>query len=636
MATEGTKRKLSAVFSTDVKEYSRLMSQDERGTIRTLTAFKETMSGLIEQYKGRVVDSPGDNLLAEFGSAVDAVNCAVEVQRDLAERNAELPPARRMEFRIGINVGDIVEEEGRIYGDGVNIAARMESLAEGGGICISGTAHDQVNNKIGLEYEFLGVKSVKNIPEPVRVYRVLSFPGAAAHRVVEAKSKLKVRRRRAILITAAATVCVAAALVWYFLIRPSSPSIEPASEEKMAFPLPDKPSIAVLPFANMTGDSNKEYLCDGISDQIITGLSMVPRLFVIARNSSFTYKGRAVKVQQVAEELGVRYVLEGGVQESDGRLRITIQLVDAIQGHHIWSERYDKELKDAFALQDEITKEVMTALQVKLTEGDYAADISGSTTNLKANECFWYAEKHFFKNTKEDNAVAREWAEKALELDPEFSGAWALLGYTHLWTARFGWSDSPALAVKQAGECAKRALAVNNAATKAWILTGDIYLIAGNFDGALASMEKAVSLSPNDPLMIERLATALYSIGRYEESISLFRKAMRICPYYSAYFLQGFSFANFLAGRYEEALAVSKALLDRCEKGEITCKFAHGSLVIAYAELGMEKEARKHANELLSLDPKWTIASFGKKIPLKIQSDKERTLNALRKVGLPE
>jgi class 3 adenylate cyclase len=283
MTTQEIKRKLAAILSADVKGYSRLMSQDEVGTIRTLDAYKNAMSEMVVRYKGCVVDSIGDSLMAEFGSVVDAVNCAVEVQRELAERNAELLYNRRMEFRIGINLGDVVEEQGRIYGDGVNIAARLQSLAEGGGICISGTVYDQVKSKLGLEYEHLGEQTVKNIAEPVRVYRVLSFPGAAAYRVVQAKSAVVAKFRKAALaIAVVLLIGVGSVLTWHFFLRPVPPPAEVASKEKMAFPLPDKPSIAVLPFVNMSGDPKQEFLCDGMAEEIITALSKVPMLFVIA------------------------------------------------------------------------------------------------------------------------------------------------------------------------------------------------------------------------------------------------------------------------------------------------------------------------------------------------------------------
>jgi TolB-like protein/class 3 adenylate cyclase len=380
MATDDVKRKLTAIFSADVEGYSRLMEEDELATVETLTSHKEIMRKLIRQYRGRVVDSTGDNLLAEFASVVDAVQCAVEVQQVLSAKNEALPENRRMNFRIGINSGDVIEEGELIYGDGVNVAARVESLAEGGGISISGTAYDQLGKKLPLGYEYLGEQSVKNIEKPVRVYRVLTEAEAAGKVIGEVRPKTKQLRGAAIGGIVVLILVVGALAIWNFYLKPD---VEPASVEKMAFPLPDEPSIAVLPFANMSGDPQQEYLSDGFTEQIITGLSMVPRLFVIARNSTFTYKGKAVKVQQVAEELGVKYVLEGSVQKSGNRVRITAQLIDTTKGHHLWAERYDRNLSDIFALQDEIAKKVITALQVKLTEGEKARLLAKGTENLE-------------------------------------------------------------------------------------------------------------------------------------------------------------------------------------------------------------------------------------------------------------
>jgi TolB-like protein/class 3 adenylate cyclase len=340
MTEQGFKRKLTAILSADVKDYSRLMGLDEESTIRTLTNYRSAMTTLIQQHRGRVVDAPGDNLLAEFASVVDAVNCAVEIQRELAERNAELPEERKMLFRIGVNLGDVVEEEDRIYGDGVNITARLESLAEAGGICISGIVYDQIETKLDLEYEYLGEQEVKNIAKPVRVYRVLSYPGAAAHRVIQAKKAVGRKWRKAALaLGAVVLLAVGAVLIWNFLFRPAPSPGEVATVEKMAFPLPDKPSIGVLPFTNMSGDAEQEYFADGMTDDLITDLSKVGGLFVIARNSMFTYKGKPVKVNQVAEELGVRYVLEGSVRRAGDQVRINAQLIDTTTGGHLWAER---------------------------------------------------------------------------------------------------------------------------------------------------------------------------------------------------------------------------------------------------------------------------------------------------------
>ena len=379
MAEEGFKRKLTAILSADVEGYSRLMGDDEESTVRTLTSYREVLTTLIQQHNGKVLDSPGDNLLAEFVSVVDAVQCAVAVQKEINARNAELPENRRMRFRIGINLGDVIQEEERIYGDGVNIAARLEGLSEPGGICISKTAFDQIESKLPYGYEFLGDQTVKNIAKPVGAYRVLMEPRVTVAGEPEEKKSAPVRRK-AILVGAFAVLMLAVAVgIWQFYVRRSS--VEPASVEKMAYPLPDKASIVVLPFANMSDDSKQEYFSDGITEIIITALSNVKNMFVIGRNSAFTYKGKAVKIKQVAEELGVRYVLEGSVQKTEDRIRITVQLIDAVAGKHMWAERYDRDLKDLFALQDEITLKIITALRVKLTEGE---QITLDTDNLDA------------------------------------------------------------------------------------------------------------------------------------------------------------------------------------------------------------------------------------------------------------
>jgi adenylate cyclase len=608
------------------------MGEDEKGTVSTLNTYKEVMTGLIQHHRGRVVDAPGDNLLAEFGSIVDAVECAAEIQKELKTRNADLPENRKMEFRIGVNLGDVIEDGEQILGDGVNIAARVQGLADGGGICISGTAFDQVKNKLSVGYQYLGKQTVKNITEPVRAYKVMMEPEAAGKVIGEEEPKPTKWAWKAIA-AVAVIVFVAAGLIWNFYLRGSQ--IEAARLDKMAFPLPDKPSIAVLPFNNMSGDPKEEYFCDGITDQIITSLSMIPRLFVIARNSTFVYKGKAVKVNKVAEEMGVRYVLEGSVQRSKDTVRILVQLIDAIKGIHLWSERYDRDLKDLFILQDEIAKQIMTALQVKLTEGEYASGVAGTTSNLKALECFWRGEEHFFRFTKEDHAAARQWAQKGVELDPKFAGAWALLGWTYLWEINMGWSKSPTQSMKEGLECEQRAIGISDSCAKAHAAMGWINLLQRKFDEAIEEGEKAVRINPNDPVMLNILATIMQFSGKFDQSIALMKNAMRLSPYYPASFLSALSGSNFFAGRYEDALAAGELLLARAQKGEYSPFLAHRTLARAYIGLGQNQKARAHAEEMLKINPNYSLADERKMMSyFKDPATVDRAIDAMRRAGL--
>ena len=632
MTTQEVKRKLAAILSADVKGYSRLMGEDEEGTIRTLNAYKEVITGFVQKHQGRVVGTAGDSMLAEFASVVDAVRCAVGIQEELKDRNMELPEDRRMEFRIGVNLGDVVEDGEQILGDGVNIAARVQGLADGGGICISGTAFDQVKHKLLVGYQSLGKQTVKNITEAVRAYKVMMQPEAAGKVIGEEEPKPQKWGWKAIA-AVAVVVLVAGGLIWNFYLR--GPQTERARVDKMAFPLPDKPSIAVLPFTNMSGDPKEEYFCDGITDQIITSLSLIPRLFVIARNSTFVYKGKAVKVQKVAEEMGVRYVLEGSVQRSEGRVRILVQLIDAIKGIHLWAERYDRDLKDLFVLQDEIAKQIMTALQVKLTEGEYASGVAGTTSNLKALECFWRGEEHFFRWAKEDNAAARQWAQKAVELDSKFAGAWALMGWTHLFEVIFGWSQSPAQSMERALECAQKARGLSDSCAKAHALMGSINLLNRKFDEAIQNGEKAVRMNPNDPVMLSILANIMQCNGKFDESIALVKNAMRLCPSYPAFFLSPLSGSYLLAGRYEEALAAGELMLARANKGEFSPFMAHMFLAEAYIGLGQDQKARAHAEEMLKINPNYSLADQRKRWYFyRDPAHVDRRINALRKAGL--
>jgi adenylate cyclase len=488
VAEEHTKRKLAAIFSADVAGYSRLMADNEEATVRTINDYREVMIGLIREHSGRVVDAKGDNVLAEFPSVVDAVRCAVEVQNELKERNSELPEQRRMHFRIGVNLGDVIEEKETIYGDGVNVAARLEGLADAGGLCISGTAFDQVRDKLELGYEYLGEQSVKNIPRPVRSYKVLMEAEQAGKVIGEEIQKAKQWRWTAIAI---AVIIVAGVwTIWNFHFR--IPQIESASMERMAFPLPDKPSIAVLPFDNLTGNPEQDYVADGMTEDIISTLSKISELFVIARNSSFTYKGKPVKVQLVAEELGVRYILEGSVQKSDSRIRVTAQLIDALNGHHLWSEQFDRDLKNLFILQDEITKEIVVALQVELTHGEQARIWHKTTDDLRAWGCCVKAISLYEHFTREDNTRARQLLEQAVQLDPNYAYAWTLLAWTHFVDVKLGFGNTPSESLKQAVELATKASALDDTLPDVHSLWNTLYLVQRQYDKAVAEGEKSI------------------------------------------------------------------------------------------------------------------------------------------------
>jgi adenylate cyclase len=408
------KRKLAAILSADVAGYSRLMSEDEASTVRTLTDYRKIISEIVQKHNGRVVDSPGDNLLAEFASVVDSVECVIEIQEVLHGKNNELPENRRMMFRIGINLGDVISEEGRIYGDGVNIAARIETLAEPGGICLSGEAYDQVSKKLHLDYEYLGEKTAKNIKGPIRVYKI----------PIQPKESL---------------------FDSYF---------------DLSVPI-DKPSIAVLPFVNMSGDLEQEYFSDGITEEIITALSKIPDILVIARNSTFVYKGRAVDIKQVGKELGVRYVLEGSVRKAGNRIRATAQLIDSVTGNHVWAERFDRDLKDIFELQDEITARILHELNVKLYFDAQAKITTKGTDNLEAYLKLLKGIEYTHRFTKNDNSQAQVIFTEVVELDPKWAIGYAFLGIANLLSVYNGWSQSPEKSIKAAIEYSQKAISLD-------------------------------------------------------------------------------------------------------------------------------------------------------------------------------
>jgi len=627
MTENSLDRKLRAILSADVKGYSRLMSEDEEHTVKTITAYREIISGIITKHKGRVVDSPGDNILAEFASVIDAVTGAVEIQKELSVRNAELPENRKMEFRIGVNLGDVIHEDDRIYGDGVNVAARIESLADPGGICVSGTVFDQIENKLPLGYEYLGAQSVKNIAKPVRIYKALMEPEAVGKVIGEKKVEPKRGQRVALAVVTILLLIVSALLIW----RTASPPIEVASVEKMAYPLPDKPSIAVLPFVNMSDDPKQEYFSDGLTEQIISSLSKVPYLFVIARNSTFTYKGKAVKVQKVAEDLGVKYVMEGSVQKTPDKVRITAQLVDAITGHHLWSERYDRELKDIFAIQDDITMEIMKAMQVKLTRGEQARQwVKHETTNLAAYEKFQEGRAYILKYTKENNAQGRMLLEEAIALDPKFASVYAFMGWAHFFDARFGWVESRGESIKMALEFAQKALEMDDTLDYARALSSAVYLVKRDHEKAITEAKLALDLNPNGALVHNTMAGVLGCSGRWEESIIYGKRSIRLDPFPPPNSFHWLGRAYFMTGQYDEAIKTFKKAID------VSPNYlpAHAFLAASYSSLGHEAEAAAAKEEVLRINPKFSLESYAKTLPYKNSADVERYVAALKKAGL--
>jgi adenylate cyclase len=525
----------------------------------------------------------------------------------------------------------VVEDGESIYGDGVNIAARVESLADGGGICISGTAYDQIGKKLPFGYEYLGEQTVKNIEKPVRVYRVLMEPEAAGKVIGEKRFLGRISRRAAIaaIIT---LIVVAGGLAGWSLYLYQSKRIEPASLDKMAFPLPDDPSIAVMPFDNMSGDPKQDSFSDGLSDHIITNLSKVPHLFVIARNSTFTYKGKPVKVQKVAEELGVRYVLEGSVQKTGDRIRVTAQLIDAIKGYHLWAESYDRDLKDIFVVQDEITFEILKALQVKLTGGEKLSIIGKGTKNLEAYQKILQAMEVAQRFNPEANIQARQLAEEAIALDPKYPVAYRVLAWSHFNEIHGGWSKNPTKSFKRAVQVAQKAVELDDTQAGAHILLGMLHLYRRQYEKAIAAGERAVSISPNGAHYNAFFAAILRYAGRPEESIELTKKAMRLSPIYPAWFLASLGTAYRLTGQYDEAIEALRGCLER--NPEYVPSYIQ--LVIAYSQLNRLEEAQALVPEILKRRPKFSLKNFSKSLFYKDPAETERMLDALRKAGLPD
>ena len=592
MTDNRVERRLAAILAADVAGYSRLTGSDEEGTHVRL---RERLRGLadpkISEHRGKVVKHTGDGVLAEFGSVVDAVRCAIEVQRGMAEQNATMPQVKRIEFRIGIHVGDIIVDDNDIFGDGVNIAARLEGIAEPGGVCISDDAQRQVRGKVDFAFEDMGPQNLKNIVEPMRAWRLrMNASGSAAA------------------------------------------PIEPSVESTQALALPDKPSIAVLPFENMSGDPEQEYFADGMVEEIITALSRFKWLFVIARNSSFTFKGQAVDVKEVGRRLGVRYILEGSVRKASGKVRITGQLIDAVTGTHIWVDRFERDLTDVFALQDEVTVAVVSAIQPKLFQTEIAMATRRRPENLTAYDCYLRAMQQFYLTTREGVAETLRLAHRALELDPRFGLVAALAGASHMQNVLWGYAIDPQFDRKEAVRLFRLALSVDDGDpdTLAWAALISAFMV-GDSESSVELADRAVALNPNSFLAWGGRGQVYRVAGLPEEAIRSFERAMRMSPVDPLLHLSftGMGLAFIELGRFDEALVAGKKALRQNPSFSPTYR----CLASAFAHLGRAAEAREAAARVLEVDPGFTISAW---IARGGQSNAKLLIEGLRKAGLPE
>ncbi|MEJ2122981.1 MAG: adenylate/guanylate cyclase domain-containing protein [Alphaproteobacteria bacterium] len=584
-------RRLAAILATDVVGYSRLIRADEEGTLERLKALRaEIIEPNIAKHHGRIVKLMGDGMLAEFGSVVDAVRDAVEVQQAVTVHQADLPEGQRIQFRVGVNLGDVVIDGDDIHGDGVNVAARLEGLAEPGGICVSDIVYQSVKGKLEIGFDDLGEQQVKNISEPVRVYRIRVNAAAPA----------------------AATA-----------FEGTAPD---------ALKLPDKPSIAVLPFNNMSGDQDQEYLADGLAEDIITALSKISEMFVIARNSSFAYKGTSPDIRKVAKELGVRHVLEGSVRKAGNRVRITAQLIDAVTGSHLWAERYDRDLVDIFDLQDEITSDVVTALQVRLTEGEQARLRRRQTNNLAAWESYNHGQAHMRRFNRSDHQQALELLNRAVEQDPNFASAWCHLGWVHYNEARFGWCESPEKALEEAAELVERGLALDPDLPDGYSMLAIIRLLQHRYDEADVACTRALQVGQNSGDSCALVAMVLAYLGQPERSLDLVEKAMRLSPFYPDWYLGILGVSRRLVGQFDEAIAADLERLARNPENI----FSDFRLAAVYEQMGQHDKATFHIKQSLKKNPEWSLSQIRISEAYRDQTEMVKFLELLQSAGMPE
>jgi adenylate cyclase len=576
----------------------------------------------VTEYHGHVIKTNGDDFLVEFPSVVHAVQCAQRIQEQFRAHNAGKESAEQVHVRIGIHLGDIVQRDGDVFGDGVNIASRLQTLAEPDTICISHKVYEEVAKKLPLGTVIsLGRPRLKNIAERFPVYALLSQPPKGLRQTLQVQ-RLKLRQWRRTVQVATVVFVLVLVSAGTLVIRNRYFSSSPA------LPLPDKPSLVVLPFTNLSGDPEQEYFNDGITEDLTSDFSKLSSLFVIARNSAFTYKGKAVKVQEVSQELGVRYVLEGSVRKAGDQVRITAQLIDAITGYYLWSEQYDRPLQDLFALQGEIRQKIVTTLKLQLTLAEQGIFTRKATDNLAAYDSYLRGLEYYLRRTKEANAQARQICERAIELDPRYAEAYTLLGRTYLREYIWGWNQVPQT-LEQALALARKATSLDDSLPTAHRLLAYIYLWQKQYAQAITEAEQALALDPNEVDGYETLGEILSFAGRPEETLGLVEKALRLNPRQPVSLLWLLGRASLLTGRYEEAIAVCKKILIRNPN-----HFgAHMDLAVIYSELGREEEARAEVAEMLRVSPSYSLASVQNR-PFKNPVVVERFVESLRRAGL--
>jgi len=610
--SERVERKLAAILAADIAGYSRLMGVDEEGTLARLKAHRrELIDPKIKEHHGRIVKTTGDGILIEFPSVVETVRCAVEVQRGMVARNASVPQGQRIEFRVGINVGDIIVEGTDIYGDGVNVAARLQELAEPGGICVSRTVRNQVRDKVSLDFEDLGERTVKNIARPVKVFGLAAKDVAALPEMTAAPRAPQPHRIRVVIAGAVALVVIAAAAAWWWHGRQSDTAASVAASEDTARhearPLSERPTIAVLPFVTLGAVASDDYFGDGLTEDIIAALGRFSDLSVLARNAVYPYKGKQLRPEDVGRELGARYLFQGTIRRTPERIRISVELTDATKGALLWSTQYDAEPKDVFSIQDDITRRITGALAVRLTKLEQARPAANPPTSLEAYELVLRGRELMARETRSANAQARDLFERAIDLDPAYAAAYVGLGEVNRISEIEGWTADPVEALQRAENLATKAIGLDDSNAGAHRLLGAVYLQFGQHERAVDELHRALELNPSDADTYGGLGTALLFAGQIEESIRADETALHFDPHLDIRYLWALGTAYFLAGRNADATRTIERLLAR------NANFTFGQVMIAavYAEANRSEDAGRAAATVRRLNPFFDRSSFG-------------------------